>query len=58
MIRQVIAAASSETAMKITIKNFQKRENAIFTSDRSSIELDTQVKYIYFTRIYPPNEII
>lgn len=45
MIKQVSAAATSGTGTKITIESFQKRENAIFTSERSAIELDTQVKY-------------
>ena len=46
MIKQVSAAASTGVATKITIENFQKRDNAIFTSDKhSTIELDTQVRY-------------
>ena len=44
MIKQVCAAASSGIGTKITIESFQKRENAIFTSHLSEIELDTQVK--------------
>ena len=49
MIKQVCAAASSGIGTKITIENFQKRENAIFTSHLSAIELDTQVKYEFST---------
>ena len=45
MIKAVCAAAASGTGTKMTIKSFQKREDAIFTSHLSVIELDTQVKY-------------
>ena len=43
MIKQILSAASTGTATKITIENFQKREDAIFTSHLSAIELDTEV---------------
>ena len=45
MIKAVCAAAASGTGTKMTIESFQKREDAIFTSHLSAIELDTQVKY-------------
>jgi len=44
MIKQVCSAAASGIPTKITIESFQKRDKAIFTSDRSTVELDTQVK--------------
>ena len=44
MIKAVCAAAASGTGTEMTIKRFQKREDAIFTSHLSAIELDTQVK--------------
>ena len=48
MIKQILSAASTGTATKMTIENFQKREDAIFTSHLSDIELETEVK-CYFT---------
>ena len=51
MIKQILSAASTGTATKITIENFQKREDAIFTSHLSAIELDTQVNYHFTTEV-------
>ena len=50
MIKAVCAAAASGTGTKMTIESFEKREDAIFTSHLSAIELDTQVKYNLCTK--------
>ena len=47
MIQQVqAAAAANETPTKIIIESFQKRDNALFTSDKSTVELDTEVIFV------------
>lgn len=39
--------------IKMMITNFQKNDGIIFTSDRSMIELDTEVSILHFlTQIY------
>ena len=43
MIEQVRKAVEQNKPTKIIIENFQKREGIIFTSDRSSVELDDEV---------------
>ena len=43
MIRQVQKAVDEGIPAKITIENFQKRNGAIYTSDRTSVELDNEV---------------
>ena len=43
MIQQIRTALADNTMTKITIENFQKRDGVIFTSEKSSIEIDTEV---------------
>ena len=43
MIKQVNRAMSENEMVKITIENFQKRDGILFTSEKSSIEIDTEV---------------
>ena len=43
MIRQVQKAVDEGIPTKITIENFQKRNGTIYTSDRTSVELDNEV---------------
>ena len=43
MIKQLQAAVREDSVTKITIENFQKCDNIIFTSEKSSIEIDTEV---------------
>ena len=44
MIKQVQEGAQSGSMTKITIENFQKRDRSIFTSEKSTVELDNKVK--------------
>ena len=43
MIPQVQAAIKDNATAKITIENFQKRDGIIFTSEKTSVEIDTEV---------------
>ena len=43
MIRQVQKAVDEGIPTKITIENFQKRSGTIYTSDRTTVELDNEV---------------
>ena len=43
MIKQLQTAVAEGAITKITIENFQKRDDILFTSERSSIEIDSEV---------------
>ena len=43
MIRQVQKTVDEGIPTKITIENFQKRSGTIYTSDRTTVELDNEV---------------
>lgn len=43
IIPKVQEAMTLKTDLKITIDSFQKRDNKVFTSDRSGVEIDTEV---------------
>ena len=43
MIRQVQKVVDEGIDTKITIENFQKRSGTIYTSDRTTVELDNEV---------------
>ena len=43
MIQQIKKAVADNPMTKITVKNFQKQDGVIFTSEKSSIEIDTEV---------------
>ena len=43
MVQQIKRALADNPMTKITIENFQKRDGVIFTSEKSSIEIDTEV---------------
>ena len=57
MVKQVKRAMLENEMVKITIENFQKRDGILFTSEKSSIEIDTEVfiliknyRYIYLSK--------
>lgn len=43
IIPKVEEAMKTQTELKITVESFQRRENKIFTSERSGVEIDTEV---------------
>ena len=51
MIKQVQDAVNSQADTKIIIENFQKRDGVIHTSDKSSVELDIEVKIIHLLHL-------
>ena len=51
MIRQVQKAVDEGIPTKITIENFQKRNGTIYTSDRTSVELDNEVIIVVISHI-------
>ena len=48
MIKQIQDLSASSDNVKITIENFKKSDGMIFTSEKSSIELDTSVIITYY----------
>ena len=57
MLKQIQKAVEDKTPTKLIIEIFQKRDGLIFTSERTSLELDVEVlKNIYLTIIKKYNE--
>ena len=57
MLKQIQKAVEDKTPTKLIIESFQKRDGLIFTSERTSLELDVEVlKNIYLTIIKKYNE--
>ena len=52
MIKQVQKAVEQNKFTKIIIESFQKRDGIIFTSERSSVELDDEVSTNLINRQY------
>ena len=46
MLKQIQEISASHDNVKITIENFKKMDAMIFTSEKSSIELDISVSII------------
>ena len=55
MIQQIKKAVADNPMTKITIENFQKRDGVIFTSGKSSIEIDTEVIILSISYTYTIN---
>ena len=52
MLKQIQKAVEDKTPTKLIIESFQKRDGLIFTSERTSLELDVEVfKINYLTNI-------
>ena len=52
MLKQIQKAVEEKTPTKLIIESFQKRDGLIFTSERTSLELDVEVlKKNYLTTI-------
>ena len=43
MLKQIQKAVEEKTPTKLIIESFQKRDGLIFTSERTSLELDVEV---------------
>ena len=52
MLKQIQKAVEDKTPTKLIIESFQKRDGMIFTSERTSLELDVEVykKIILFVQ--------
>ena len=55
MIQQIKRAVADNPMTKITIENFQKRDGVIFTLEKSSIEIDTEVIILSISYTYTIN---
>ena len=53
MLKQIQKSVEDKTPTKLIIESFQKRDGLIFTSERTSLELDVEVlqKNYYLTII-------
>ena len=58
MIRQVQKAVDEGIPTKITIENFQKRSGTIYTSDRTTVELDNEVIKLLVCHLKKLNTVI
>ena len=46
MLKQIQDISKSHKNVKITIENFRKTDGIVFTSEKTSIELDTSVSIL------------
>ena len=58
IIRQVQKMVDEGIPTKITIENFQKRSGTIYTSDRTTVELDNEIIKLLVKHLKKLNTVI